>query len=43
MSDNINNDILELHPDEAMEAMNTMGSDWDSVILLEDAPEEEIL
>ena len=40
MSDNINKDILDLHPDEAMEAMDTMGSDQNSVLL--DTPEEVI-
>ena len=43
MSDNINDDILDLHLDEALEPMDTMGSeDQGSVILLEDTPVEEI-
>ena len=42
MSDYINNDILDLHLDKAMEAINTMGSNQESFILLEDAPGEKI-
>ena len=40
MSDNINKDILHLHPDKDMDAIDTMGSCQDSILL--DTSEEEI-
>ena len=39
MSDNNYNDLLALHPDEAMD---TIGSDQDSIFQEDDTPEEEI-
>ena len=38
MLNNINGDILDLHQDEAIEAMDTMDSNRDSDILLKDTP-----
>ena len=39
MSDNINEDLLDLHMDKAID---TIGSDRDSIIQEDDIPEEDI-